>query len=395
MINRLRFALPWIFLLAGTTALIAVVDRGLPPWTALGFLLGTLLGQEPLSDLWCLLTHRLCGARLLFVSYGRGRRLWQGTIAGVPVCLGLRPTTGLRISWGLLPVRAPRIRLWVCSVAWLAVHCGLGVWLAVSCTGAARGVGLAVSCTGAARGVGLGLLSTLVLLLLLQGASPVNSAWAVLVLPFRPRALEHHVWSPRGITAERLLYRGLVPEARAALGRLSTGQEHLTAAGVALAEGRHDDADRLVAKAAANGCSALQAHAVAAVVIVCRGDSGELPRSRAGALLAPALDVFGHDDRARLRALVPAADLARFNGDPETAVRAARRLAVDASLSPFWRAQAGCSLAAALIAAGRPEQAGRALARARRECPGLARITALEHALERPDETRRPAGTPG
>ncbi|MFJ4668291.1 tetratricopeptide repeat protein [Kitasatospora purpeofusca] len=381
MINRLRFALPWIFLLAGTTALIAVVDRGLPPWTALGFVLGTLLGQEPLSDLWCLLTHRLCGARLLFVSYGRGRKLWQGTVAGVPVCLGLRPTTGLRISWGLMPVRAPRIRLWVCSVAWLAGHCGLGVRLAVSCT-------------GAARGVGLGLLSTLVLLLLLQGASPVNSAWAVLVLPFRPRGLEHHLWSPRGITAERLLHRGLVPQARAALGRLSTGEEYLTAAGVALAEGRHDDADRLVAKASAHGCSALQAHVVSAVVTVCRSDSGELPRSRAGALLAPALDVFGDDDRAKLRSLVPAADLARFNGDPETAVRAARRLAVDASLSPFWRAQAGCSLAAALIAAGRPEQAGRALDRARRECPGLTRITALEHALERPVEVRRPAEVP-
>ncbi|MER7704954.1 hypothetical protein ABTX81_18925 [Kitasatospora sp. NPDC097605] len=378
MIQRLRFVLPGAFLAAGITALSAVVDRGLPPWTALGFLIGTLLGQEPLSDLWLLLTHRLGGGRLLGVSYGWGRVLWQGTVAGVPVTLGLRPTSGLRLNWGLLPVRAPRLRLWGCSAGWLAVHGGLGAWLAISFT-------------GVPRGIGLGLLSTLVLLVLLGVPSPVNSVWAVLVLPFCPAALDHHLWSAHDITAERLLWRGRIPEARAALDAPAPARApstRLTAAGVALAEGRHDEADRVVELALAQGCDPTQAQVVAAMVTVGRADSGELTPARAGALLGPALEVFGHNERAKLRAIVSAADLARFTGDPRTAVHAARRLAGEAYLSSFWRAQANCSLAAALIATGKPEQAGKALARARRECPGLTRIADVERMLERPVEVR-------
>ncbi|MFB7475295.1 tetratricopeptide repeat protein [Kitasatospora sp. NPDC056184] len=376
MIHRLRFVLPWAFLVSGTTALFAVVDRGFPPWTALGFVLGTFLGQEPLSDLWLLLTHRLTGARHVIASYGHGRLLWHGTVAGVPVSVGMRPTTGLRLSWGLLPVRAARLRFWACSVGWLAVHAGLGVWLAASCT-------------GLARGVGLGLLSTLALILLLQGPTPVNSAWAVLVMPFRPRALDPHLWSTRDLAAERLLCRGLIPEARAALDGPApawSGRTRLSAAGVALAEGRYDEADRIVALALEQGCDPGQAYGVAAMVIVCRGDSGELAPARAGALLGPALEVFGHNDHAKLRSVLAAADLARFNGDPEVAVRAARRHTVEAQLSPYWRAHAGCSLAAALIAAGKPEQARKALDRARRACPGLSRIADVERLLERPVE---------
>ncbi|MFF2952171.1 hypothetical protein ACFVVU_12625 [Kitasatospora sp. NPDC057965] len=378
MIHHLRSVLPRIVLVAGTVVLSAKVDHGLPPWTALGFLIGTLLGQEPLSDLWVLLTHRLGGGRFLGVSYGCGRVLWQGTVAGVPVSLGLRPTGGPRLDWGLLPVRAPRLRLWACSVGRLAVHGGLGAWLALSFT-------------GAARGIGLGLLSTLVLLVLLGAPSPLNSIWAVLVLPFRPRALEHHLWSTRDITAERLLWRGRIPEARAVLDGPAPARAvrtRLTAAGVALAEGRHDEADRIIGLALAQGCDPREAHAVAAAVIVCRSDSGELTPATAGALLAPVLEVFGHDERAKLRHVQGAADLARFNGDPEAAVRAARRHAVDARLSPHWRAHAGCTLAAALIATGRPERAGEALARARRECPGLTRIADVERMLERPVEVR-------
>ncbi len=60
----------------------------------------------------------------------------------------------------------------------------------------------------------------------------------------------------------------------------------------------------------------------------------------------------------------------------------ARRLstAVD---SPFRRAQAHCSLAAALIAVGRTDEARKALARARKECPELARIADVARMLER------------
>ncbi|MGW2255192.1 hypothetical protein ACWCXH_34150, partial [Kitasatospora sp. NPDC001660] len=100
MLQRLRIALTRVVLLAGIAAVFTTLDHGFPAWTTLGFVIGAFSGQELLADLWFLLTHRLSGTRLLGVSYGRGRLLWHGTVAGVPVELGLRPATGLLLPWG-------------------------------------------------------------------------------------------------------------------------------------------------------------------------------------------------------------------------------------------------------------------------------------------------------
>ncbi|MET8541166.1 hypothetical protein ABZW03_11000 [Kitasatospora sp. NPDC004799] len=368
MIRQLRAGLPWLFRAAGAALLYLAVLDGLPAPTLLGCVIGFLVGQEPLSDLWFLLTHRLCGGRLHSASYGRGRRLWSGAIAGVPVELGALPTSGFLLPWGQLPVRAPRLRLWLGSVGLFGLHAGLGAWLATSTD-------------GLPRGIGLGLCFSFVMAAVVTAPRQVNSLWAVFVLPFRPGAVPPDVESPSAVEAERLLLRGRIPEAHR---MLDEGRPlALTPAAVALAEGRHEDAERLTDQAFQQGHTPENSSVafLAAMTLVGRADAGEYSPAQAAARLEPYLSQLGVHDPALARDFLPAADLARLRNDPRTAVRAARRLS-NAVGSRFRRSLACCSLAAALIAAGRPEQARKALARARGECPGLARIADLERLLE-------------
>lgn len=368
VIQHLRASLPWLFRAVGAVLLYLAILHGLPGPTALGCAIGFLVGQEPLSDLWFLLTHRLCGGRLYCASYGRGRALWSGSVAGVPVELGLRPTSGFLFPWGLLPVRAPRLRLWLASVARFGVHAGLGAWLAASAT-------------ELPRGIGLGLLFSLAMTAVTTATSPVNSLWAVFVMPFRPGSVTVDAESPSAVEAERFLVRGRISEARRELGKGTPMV--LTAAGIALAEGRYEEAERLTDEAFERGHTPADSSVafIAAMALVGRADAGEHSPARAGALLEPYLVRLGVHDRTLARDFLPAAELARFQNDPRAAVRAARRLS-NAVGSRFHRSLACCSLAAALIADGRPEEAREALARARRECPGLARIAEVERMLE-------------
>ncbi|MEU1289497.1 hypothetical protein [Kitasatospora sp. NPDC005856] len=378
MIRHLWASLPWLLRAAGATALYLAMLHDLPALTALGCVIGFLVGQEPLSDLWFLLTHRFCGARLYSASYGRGRRLWSGTIATVPVELGLVPTSGFLFPWGLLPVRAPRLRLWLASVARFGLHAGLGAWLATSAT-------------GLPRGIGLGLLFTLGMTAVTTATSPVNSLWAVFVMPFRPGSVSVDAESPSAVEAERYLVRGRISEARR---KLDEGTPMvLTATGIALAEGRYTEAERLADEAFERGHTAADSSVafLAAMAFVGRVDAGEHSPARAAALLEPYLVRLGVHDRTLARDFLPAADLARFRNDPRTAVRAARRLS-NAVGSRFHRSLACCSLAAALMADGRPEEAREALARARRECPELARIADVERMPERGPATAARVG---
>ncbi|MFE2912464.1 type IV pilus biogenesis/stability protein PilW [Kitasatospora indigofera] len=370
MIERLQLHLGRFLLAAGTLALLVALLKGLPVSTAVGCAVGFLIGREPLPDLWFLLTHRLGGIRLALISYGRGRRLWRGTIAGVPFEVGRRPTSGLFLPWCLLPSRTPRLRLWLVSTGQAVLHAGLGFWLATSCT-------------GPTRGIGFGLLFTFGLLALTSGRSLVNSLWPVFVLPFAgPEALGGDLWTPHGFEAERLLLQGRIREAR---GRLEEApiapREAVTAAATVLAQGRYQGAEELARAALEHDWHNTNAHSFLGLAIVGQVDCGELSPERGVARLGPALAAFGQNDRAVLRSVLPAADLARFAGDPEAAVRAARRLRSGYRVS-LWIALAECSLAAALIAAARAEEARKALARARRECPELARIADVERLLE-------------
>ncbi|MFG2842143.1 tetratricopeptide repeat protein [Kitasatospora sp. NPDC048296] len=366
MIQRLRPSLSRLFRAAGAAALLVAVLRGLPASTATGCAIGFLVGQEPLSDLWFLLTHRLCGGQLYCARYGRGRKLWSGSIAGVPVELGLRPTSGFVFPWGLRPVRAPRLRLWLAAVALFGLHAGLGAWLATSCT-------------GLPRGIGFGLLVTFVMQAVRTASDPVDSLWVVFVMPFRPGSAKVDLWSSSAVEAERLLNRGRISEAHRAMdeGRPAL----LTPAGIALAEGRYAEAQRLALEDLELGGAPHPVCYIIGMSFIGHTDAGEISPELAAARLDPFLARWGIHDPARFPDFLPTADLARFRNDPHTAIRVARRLstAVD---SPFRRAQACCSLAAALIAAGRPEEAREALARAREECPELARIADVERLLE-------------
>ncbi|MFJ9696721.1 hypothetical protein [Kitasatospora sp. NPDC101183] len=365
MIQRILASLPWTFRAAAAVALWAALKNGLAPETAIGCIAGFLIGQEPLGDLWFLLTHRFYGGRLYAVKYGRGRKLWSGSIAGALVELGTRPASGLLLHWGQRAVPAVRLRTWAASTALFALHGGLGAWLATSRT-------------GLPQGIGYGLLVTLVMTAVVYAARPIDSLWAVFVLPFRPDGVKIDLPSPTAAEAERLLVRGLIPQARRKLDE--GGGPLLTAAVVTLAEGRHEEAQQLVLADLERGCSEYSACWTIGMVLISHADSGELPPELAGARLEPFLNLWNIPDPALLPDFLPTADLARFRGDHRTAVRVARRLSTLAS-SPFWRAEACCSLAAALIADGRPEEARKALARARRECPGLARIADVERML--------------
>ncbi|WP_030260950.1 MULTISPECIES: tetratricopeptide repeat protein [Streptomyces] len=367
MIQRLRAPLLRLFRTAGALALLVAILKGLPAPTAAGCVIGFLIGQEPLADLWFLLTHRLCGGRLYCASFGRGRKLWNGSIAGVPVELGLRPTSGFLFPWGLRPVRAPRLRLWLAAVALFGLHAGLGTWLATSCT-------------GLPRGIGFGLLVTVVLHAVVTVSAPVNSLWTVFVMPFRPGSTKVDLWSSSAVEAERLLIRGRVSEAHRAMDQ---GQPaRLLPAAIALGEGRYEEAQQLALEDLEHGGTPATVCYLIGMSFIGHTDSGEISPELAAARLEPFLARWGIDHRSLFPDFLPTADLARFQNDPHTAIRVARRLstAVD---SPFRRAQAHCSLAAALIAVGRTDEARKALARARKECPELARIADVARMLER------------
>ncbi|MFD0258496.1 hypothetical protein ACFVH7_09500 [Kitasatospora indigofera] len=288
----------------------------------------------------------------------------------MPVEVGLRPTGGLYLPWCLVPSRAPRLRLWLVSTGQAVFHAGLGFWLATSFT-------------GPTRGIGFGLLFTFGLLALTRGKSLVSSLWPVLVLPFAgPEALGDEVWTPHGFEAERLLLQGRIREARGRVEEAPIAQHEAgVAAAIVLAQGRYEGAEELARAALEYDWNNTNAHSFLGLAIVGSVDCGELSPERGVARLGPALAAFGQNDRAILRSVLPAADLARFTGDPEGAVRAARRLRSGYRVS-LWVALAECSLAAALIAAQRAEEARKALARARRECPELARIAEVERLLE-------------
>ncbi|MGW2256198.1 tetratricopeptide repeat protein, partial [Kitasatospora sp. NPDC001660] len=197
--------------------------------------------------------------------------------------------------------------------------------------------------------------------------------------------LAHQFWAPGFIQAERLLAAGRISEAAALLrddASAESATAHLTPAGLALAEGRYEKAELLAAEAMEHGCPSHVPYLIVGMAFVGRADRGEVSHERAGALLDPFLVRLGINDRTLYRGFLPTADVARFQNDPDTAVRVARPLSTAVG-SAYWRAQAGCSLAAALIAAGRPDEARKALARARKECPELVRISDVERMLEK------------
>ncbi|MFD0349037.1 hypothetical protein ACFQ0M_29300 [Kitasatospora aburaviensis] len=250
---------------------LVLVDRLHAPWATLGFLLGALLGRERLADTWLLLTGRLAGVRFLIVRYGRGRLLWDGRIAGVPVEIGLWPNS-LYLYFALVPGPALRLRLWLSSACYFGVHAGLGGWLALS----ADGLG---------RGVGIGLLLTVVLRLPRPDTSPLVSGWALLVMPFRADWLGQHLWKPEAVQADRLLSTGRIAEARALLEGLEPGEyplAHLTPAGLALVEGRYEEAEQIAADVADRGYAFHTAHLLIGMAFIGRADSGEFSPSAQG-----------------------------------------------------------------------------------------------------------------
>ncbi|MFB6889687.1 hypothetical protein ACFCX4_10280 [Kitasatospora sp. NPDC056327] len=330
------------------------------------FLLGYAVPRV-CAELWVLLTGRWGGKRKLSVVLGTGRVVAATTVGGTQVELRAFPTA-VHIYWTIAHGRLVRLRLWLSAVLLTAGPAALAWWLWTS------GVPMA------AWGIVLGLAGRIV-----RGfRDPYCFGSQLLRLPFRPSSVVS--CSEAGHLATAALLQGRFGAAAAVVDRMEPASNPgITRAKLALGAGRYAEAEeRARTELAAQHHPSLMVEVglVLTSAIAGAGDSGELPPATALPRLLAAVDLFDGDP-ASLRVSVPALiDLARWEGRPDDAVAiglAQRGL----HRSRIWRAESSCALAAALGAAGRPEEAGAALVRARKECPELARVALVERQLAR------------
>ncbi|MFB7618577.1 hypothetical protein [Kitasatospora sp. NPDC056181] len=142
------------------------------------------------------------------------------------------------------------------------------------------------------------------------------------------------------------------------------------------------------------GVGRVPVYQLLAAAAVASGEAGELPprevRHRVAlALIAVTGDGSEPEPRLMHTYTQTAADAELLDGHPELAARLARRWSTYVS-SPFWRANACCTLAAALTALCRYDEARTALARARNQCPELARTARLEELLNAAEQDTVP-----
>ncbi|MER6400850.1 hypothetical protein ABT263_33140 [Kitasatospora sp. NPDC001603] len=354
--------------------LVILALRDDEPPAFLGILFGSWLALL-LPDMWTLLFHRAAGVRLTVVRYGRGRKLVSTTVVGVPVEIGLVPAAELTIVYEITPTPWLRPRLWLHSAALLTVQLGLGALLAAYPQAFTRDLGIS-------------LLVTTVVANLRYHAGPLAPLWAALGLTLRHDLIEHQLRHPALTRAERQMIRGRIGEARRQLDSLpASTRVSATEVGVLLAEGRYEQADagaRELLQSHEGACRA-SGYQLLAAAAVAAGEAGELPQREVRHRVALAL-IGLHGDGSQPepnwthKYAQTAADAELLDGRPELAARLAQRWSVSAS-SPFWRSDACCTLAAALTALGRHDDARAALARARRQCPELARAVRLEALL--------------
>ncbi|GLW68965.1 hypothetical protein Kpho02_12640 [Kitasatospora phosalacinea] len=324
-----------------------------------GAVTGNLLTQLGLAVL-----ARPAGLAPTLYLVGAGRRVRTVRLGRCPLVLRTVPLPFLAGSYQLTP--GPRWRAWTAVTAAYLPAPVLGVWLLATGEGGWQPFGL--------------MLAAPLLELAVQAAFPGCPGWVVLRMPLASPAVLAQVYATPGqAVAARALEGGRIGEAAAALaaepgnGTLTDG---LFRVRVLLATGEWaaalERAERITVAAPVARVGWL-ADLVRAEALVCAADAGLLPPAEYLPRLAAAVDAVG--DRRPGAAV--RADLHRLRGDWEQAVKCAAPAARRA-LDAWGAADAACSLAAALQAAGRPEEARRALARAHGVLPGLARTALVE-----------------
>ncbi|WP_282202446.1 tetratricopeptide repeat protein [Kitasatospora fiedleri] len=264
-------------------------------------------------------------------------------------------------------VSGPRARTWAGMTAAYVPALVLGGWLLATARGGWWVFGLMVAVP-------------LLLELALQARFPGCPGWVVFRLPTAsPEALAEARTSPGQRAASLALTHGRPAEAVAVLaaepesGTLHDGMLRVRAL-LAVGEwaGALERAERITA-AGPVAHLGWAAALVRAEALVCAAEAGLLPPTE----YLPRLAAQGAALEQRLLRSPVRADLLRLRGEREEAVKAAGQ-ALRMQPDPLTAANAECSLAAALFAAGRPDQARRALERARKLFPALARIALVE-----------------
>ncbi|MFE7562406.1 hypothetical protein [Kitasatospora sp. NPDC057500] len=356
----------WLIVLAGLILILGSdgADRDNALRHGLAFVLGSAVPRTS-AELWVLLTGRFGGKRVLSVVVGSGRVAAAATVGGVLFELRRFPTA-LRIFWVIDSGRLVRLRLWLSAVLLTAGPAALAWWLWTSDQRfAAGGIALALV-VRIVRGFG----------------DPYCFGSQLLRLPFQPSSVVPA--SEAGFRATAALLQGRFSAAREAAPLMAPEDNPgVTRAKLALGDGHYAEAEeRARAEQAAQHHPVLlvEVGLVLTSAIVGAGDSGGLPPTSALPRLMAAVQLFGGDPRM-LELSVPALiDLARWEGRPDDAVALGlKQRGLHRSL--IWRAESSCALAAALGAAGRIDEAREALARARKECPELARTALVERQL--------------
>ncbi|MFE1321258.1 hypothetical protein [Kitasatospora phosalacinea] len=329
-----------------------------------GALVGNLLTQLGLA-----LLARPAGLAPTLYLVGAGRRVRTVRIGRCPLVLRAVPLPFFAAGYRLTP--GPRWRAWAAVTAAYLPAPLLGGWLLATAGSTWQPFGL--------------MLVVPLLELAVQAAFPGCPGWVVLRLPAAsPAALAEVYATPGQVAAARALEGGRIADAAAALAaepETDALADGATRVRVLLATGAWaaalERAERITV-AAPVARTGWIADLVRAEALVCAADAGLLPPAEYLPRLTAAVDAVG----SRRPGAAVLADLHRLRGEREQAVKHATA-AAQRSVDAWGAANAACSLAAALLAAGRPEQARPALARAHAVLPGLARTALVEH---------RPAG---
>ncbi|MFJ9953369.1 hypothetical protein [Kitasatospora sp. NPDC091207] len=325
-----------------------------------GLLLSALATQA-----WVLVTARLQCKKIAYVSLGRGQILAEVVIAETLVQLRKIPGP-LYVTWFTRRAPLARLRVWLGTALSVALQLATGAWLLGT---SAWPVGAAVIGATLVR-----VASTL--------RGPLGTGRILLAVPFKPSSLP--LSSPANIRATTAVLLGRVADLRAAVPELTEqDRPDLDRGLLALAEGRYAEAEQWGRAAAAQGTfdghyseTLLVSSAIAGAA-----DAGTLPRASYLPRLITAMDAIDAP-KAKVDLVVPArADLARFENRTGDAVTTARRQQ-NRHPERLWRADAACTLAAALTHAGQFDEARDALHRAHRLCPELARTAHIERLLE-------------
>ncbi|MEU6239411.1 hypothetical protein, partial [Kitasatospora sp. NPDC047058] len=292
-----------------------------------GYLLSALLTQ-----VWVLLTAPLQSKKIRFVSLGNGRILAEATIGKALVQLRAVPGP-LHVCWYAAQAPLARLRLWAGSALSVGLQGVIGVWLLSGTTtwpmGAAFLAATVVRIASTLRG-------------------PLGTGRILFVLPFSRSPLP--LSTAANLRAGTAVNLGRLDELSSAVPELTPeDRPELDRGLLALADGRYAEAEqwgRTAFERAFSYDSALSAGLLLSSAIVGAADAGELPRERCLSRLMAVLGQFHGPAAAVARAVPAAADCARLDNRLDEALAAARTQRGQHT-APVWRAEAGCSRAAA------------------------------------------------